>query len=110
MTRTANQDQIENEVRRIRSLSKTELRALWHLKFKSAPPKALTKDILGRACACHVQEKAFGGIDRLSLSLLESYARGPNPSGGARRYLQRGTILVREYQGERHTVTVEAGG
>ena len=110
MTRAANQEQVENEVARIRSLSKTELRALWHFKFKSPSPKALTKDILGRACAWHVQEKALGGIDRLSLSLLESYARGSNPSGGARRYLQRGTVLVREYQGERHIVTVEASG
>ena len=110
MTRIANLEQIENEVARIRSISKTELRALWHLKFKSAPPKALTKDILGRACAWHVQEKALGGIDRLSLSLLESYARGPNRPDGARRYLQRGTVLVREYQGERHVVTVEASG
>ena len=41
-------------------------------------------------------------------TLLQGLARGQKPEG--RRRLKPGTVLVREYQGERHTVTVVPGG
>src|SRR5439155_20940339 len=36
--------------------------------------------------------------------------RGDNPDPGGPRRRRPGTVLVREYQGERHTVTVGPGG
>jgi hypothetical protein len=57
--------------------------------------------------AWRLQEQAFGGLDRESLSFLDGLARhGDSP----RRRLKPGTVLVRDYHGQRHTVTVAADG
>jgi hypothetical protein len=57
--------------------------------------------------AWRLQEQAFGGLDRESLSLLEGLARR---TGSPRRRLKPGTVLVRDYHGQRHTVTVAEDG
>jgi hypothetical protein len=54
-----------------------------------------------------LQERAFGGLDRDSLSFLKNLARHERP---LRRQLKSGTVLVREYQGRRHTVTTVRDG
>ena len=99
---------VEAEVARIRTLSKDELRSLWHQIFRSAPSPALPKDLIGRILTYRIQEQAFGNLDRETLKLLASLARGrsaPRP-----RRLKLGTILVREYQGQQNAVTVAADG
>jgi len=67
---------IEAEIARIRSLTIEDLRSLWRTTFRSAPPVAFTKDLLGRDIAYCIQEKAYGGLDRATLKLLEGLARG----------------------------------
>ena len=57
--------------------------------------------------AYHLQEQAFGGLDRESLGFLDGLARH---GGSPRRHLKPGTVLVRDYQGQRHTVTVAPDG
>ena len=54
-----------------------------------------------------LQEQAFGGLDRESLRFLDGLARH---GGSPRRRLKPGTVLVRDYQGQRHTVTVVSDG
>ena len=77
--------------------------------FGAVPPKGLTKGIWGRMIAYRLQEEAFGGLDRDLVKLLDRLARGERPSEMKRR-LKPGTVLVREYQGERHTVTIMPDG
>ena len=101
---------IEAEIERIRSLGIDELRDLYRRTFRSAPPRALTRDLIGRMIAWRIQEQAYGGLDRATLKLLDGYARGRNSTAEGTRRLKAGTVLVREYQGERHTVTVVADG
>jgi Protein of unknown function (DUF2924) len=55
-----------------------------------------------------LQEEAFGGLDRATVKLLDRLARGETSE--LNRRLKAGTVLVREYRGERHTVTVVPGG
>ena len=101
---------IEAEIERIRSLGLDEVRALWRATFKKDVPKALTRDLLVRMLCWHIQEQAFGGHDREILKVLESYSRS-RPQGTERqRRLKPGTEIVREYQGERHTVVITAEG
>src|ERR1700720_2014865 len=100
---------IEAEVDHVRSLGIVALRARWRLMFGAMPPPGLTKDILARMIAYRIQEEAFGGLDRETIKLLRRLARGEKPNELNRR-LKAGTVLVREYQGERHTVTVVPGG
>jgi Protein of unknown function (DUF2924) len=96
---------IEAEIVRIRSLRRDALRRRWHVVFGRTPAAGLSKDLLRRMIAWRLQERAFGSLDRDSLTFLDGLARPDRP---ARRQLKPGTVLVRDYQGERHTVTVAA--
>jgi len=58
----------------------------------------------------HIQEQALGGLDQDTSRLLDGLARGDKPRADPSRRLKPGTVLVREYQGERHTVTVVSDG
>jgi Protein of unknown function (DUF2924) len=98
---------IAAEIDRMRSLRLDALRRQWRLAFGRVPPAVLSKDLLGRMIAARLQERAFGGLDRDSLRFLESLARHQRPP---RRQLKPGTVLVREYQGHRHTVTTVRDG
>src|SRR5215469_11489492 len=76
---------------------------------RQAPPAGLTKDIMGRMIAYRIQEEAFGGLDRETAQFLDRLASGEKINKPSRR-LKPGTVLVREYQGERHTVKVVPDG
>jgi hypothetical protein len=102
--------EIESEIIRIRSLTIDELRSLWRATFGKDAPVVLTKDLIARVLAWHVQEQAFGGFDRATLKILEGYARGRPAEPEQFRRLKPGTELVREYRGERHTVTIAPDG
>jgi Protein of unknown function (DUF2924) len=98
---------IEAEIAHLRSLALDALRRRWRVMFGRTPPAALSKDLLGRMIAYRLQERAFGGLDRESLKFLDGLARH---GGSPRRRLKPGTVLVRDYQGQRHTVTVARDG
>jgi len=106
--RSTDHETIEAEIDRIRSLGLDELRALWRTTLRSSPPPAFTKDLMARFICWHIQEQTHGGVDANTAKLLDGLARGDKP--GADRRLKPGTVLVREYQGDRHTVTVVPGG
>ena len=59
--------------------------------------------------ADRLQEEAFGTLDRATLKLLDGLARRDG-SRTAERNLKIGTVLVRDYQGQRHTVMVAPEG
>jgi Protein of unknown function (DUF2924) len=105
--RSSDREAIEVEIDRIRSLGLDDLRTLWRTTFRSCPPKGFTKDLVARFICWHIQEQAFGGLDPQTTKLLDGYMRNNKPPD---RRLKAGTVLVREYQGERHTVTVVPGG
>jgi hypothetical protein len=100
---------IEAEVNHIRCLGIDALRQRWRLMFGAIPPKALGKDLLARMIAYRIQEQAYGGLDRATLRLLHGLAEG-SKAKRIQRHLKPGTVLVREYRGERHTVTVVPDG
>jgi Protein of unknown function (DUF2924) len=101
---------IAAEIDRIRSLGVDELRSLWRATFRTSPPRGFTKDLIARFLCWHIQEQAFGGLDLKTANHLASLARGDRSRADRPRRLKPGTALVREYQGERHTVTVVANG
>jgi hypothetical protein len=65
---------------------------------------------MARFICWHIQEQALGGHDPDTAKILDSFARGDKPGADGPRRLKPGTVLVREYQGERHTVTIVPGG
>src|SRR5258706_3604141 len=106
--RSPDPEGLEAEIDRVRSLGLEGLRARWRTTFRSSPPPALTKDLMARMVAWEIQEQALGGLDAATEKLLDSLARGEKLE--SKRRLKTGTVLVREYQGGRHTVTVVPGG
>jgi hypothetical protein len=97
------------EIERVRSLSGFALRRRWQAVFGRAAPEQLTADLLRRMIANRLQEEAFGTLDRDTLKVLDGLA-GRGGSRPWERSLKVGTVLVRDYQGRRHTVTVAREG
>ena len=100
---------VEAEIKRVRSLLGAALGRRWQAEFGRPPPRSPGVELLRRMIANRIQEEAFGTLDRATLKLLDGLAR----RGGARRgerNLKIGTVLVRDYQGRRHTVTVAPEG
>jgi hypothetical protein len=100
---------IEAEIGRVRSLGVEAIRTLWRTSFRSSPPPGFSRDLIARFLCWHIQERTFGGLDPNTAKHLSGLARGDRPPDRPRR-LKPGTVLLREYQGERHTVTVVADG
>jgi DUF2924 family protein len=100
---------VEAEIERVRSLSGAALRRRWQSEFGRPLPRSLSVELLRRMIANRLQEEAFGTLDRATLKLLEGLARRDSARRGERN-LKIGTVLVRDYQGSRHTVTVAAEG
>jgi hypothetical protein len=101
---------IETEIARIQTLKPDEVKALWRDTFRKEVLKALTRDLLVRTLCWHIQERALGGHSPAILKLLAGYTRGKPGETDRLRRLKPGTELVREYQGERHTVVITAEG
>jgi hypothetical protein len=96
---------IADEISRLSRLPLRELRAAWQAEFRRPPPKGLWRDLLLRTLAWRIQEQAFGGHDNATLGLLE--AHGQKRGGDQRcQRLKAGTVLIRDFGGVRHTVTI----
>src|SRR6202049_5074569 len=100
---------VEAEIERVRSLSGAALRRRWQADFGRPLASGLPAELLGRMIANRIQEEAFGTLDRATLKLLEGLARRDGARRGERN-LKIGTVLVRDYQGRRHAVTVAPDG
>jgi hypothetical protein len=111
--RTVDAAAIEAEVELLRSMPIVELRALWRTKFKSEPPKAFGPDLLRHSIAYKIQEDAYGGLDRATTRLLKQLIEQFAKSNGRivlPRRIKPGAVLIREWKGERHQVTVLEDG
>jgi hypothetical protein len=108
--RSTDRAQIEAEIDQIRSLGLDALRKRWTIMFGGAPPAGLTKDIIARMIANRIQEEAYGGHGREIVRILDGLSRGEKGNVELNLRLKPGTVLVREYSGERHTVTIVPDG
>ena len=104
---------IEEEVARIQVMNIAQLRAMWRVQMKSEPPKAFGPDLLRRSLAYRIQEKAYGGLDAKTSRLLNQLIAQSAKNAGKiilPRRTKPGTMMVREWKGKRHTVTVTQDG
>jgi Protein of unknown function (DUF2924) len=105
---------IAAELTRLEALTNFELRGEWRRLHAMQPPKSLSRDLLLRGITYKIQERAFGGLSKSLLRKL-SGIEAETPPGISRKASPRtavkaGTRLVREWNGETHTVLVHADG
>jgi hypothetical protein len=83
------------------------LRSIWRTSNKTEPPKGLSRDLLARVLAHQVQEDALGDLEPRIMRLLDRVAADKDSNA---RSIKLGSIIIREYQGALHEVTVAPGG
>jgi hypothetical protein len=102
-------ESVAAEISRLSGLPLKQLKAAWTAEFCREVPKAMWRDLLLRSLAWRLQEKAFGGHDRATLKLLEEC--GHRKPGDQRcQRLKTGTVLIRDFEGTRYTVSIVPGG
>ena len=98
------------EVSLLESLDVEQLRARWKILFKTEAPPRFSRDLLMRAVAYRIQERVLGGLKPATRRLFERVsqdARARRPIRVAPvRKLAPGALLIRQWGGAKHQVTV----
>jgi hypothetical protein len=101
------------DLERLAPLSKSALAAEFERLYHRRPPRYIYREMLLRAVAHAWQVEASGGPDRSlqrRLARLAEQLRRQGKVTATRTSLKPGTQLLRDWQGETHTVTVTEGG
>ena len=90
------------------------LRREWRRLYRSHPPKRAGRDLLARAIAYRLQERARGGLSAATKRKLRTFAEQLE-SGDGNAFdpgivLKPGAKLVREWHGKTYTVVVLENG
>ncbi len=97
----------------VNNLSLDALRIEWRQLYRSPPPR-LSLDLMRRAIAYRIQEKAYGGLSRASKrtlkQLIAQLESSDQVTPEARQTVRPGARLVREWNGRTYTVTVTEDG
>ena len=108
---------VEVDTHDLDRLSRDELRALWAKELGEQPPATLGRDVLALGISYTRQERHQGGFSKPFVReldhLLDQVLRGDRtemPTALTTALPRRGTILVREWQGATHQVTVGDDG
>ena len=104
---------VEAEIAGLLDRSTQELRRAWRQLHRTGPPLGLSRDLLIRALAYQLQERAHGGASAALRRRLQSLA-----SASAKGALavdtgmvpKAGTTLVRQWRGHTHSVLVHKDG
>jgi hypothetical protein len=111
--RSSKIDDIEAEIAGLPDRSTHELRLAWRRLYRRHPPLGLSRDLMIRALANKMQERAHGGPSRSLKRRLHTLA-GEFEKGSLSLdpgvVLKTGAKLVREWGGHTHTVLVVEDG
>jgi hypothetical protein len=105
----ADRDRVAEQLRRLPDLDRIALGERWVSFFGQAPPRRTSRSLMLRAVAYKMQERAFGGLKAATRRLLQE----PASTGGTvapSREARPGTVLLREWQGVTHQVSVIEDG
>ena len=109
VTQPINPEDIAIAIDRLSNLPLKELRVAWRAEFRREPPKGLWRNLLLRTLSWRLQEKAFGGHDKATLEMLKACSQN-RPGDTRSQQLKPGTVLIRDFEGVRHTVTIMPKG
>jgi hypothetical protein len=102
-------EKISAEIAALAAFGINDLKSRWHELYDTEPPPRISRELLTRAIAYRLQEKVFGVLAPATRRLLERVA-DDRPSHRGRlshaRKAAPGTLLIREWRGKAHQVTV----
>jgi len=103
-------DNLSAEITNLQVIDIAALGQHWIHLYGTQPPPRISRDLLTRAVAYRLQEKVLGGLRPSTRRLLKQVAEAATARRPIRATLQRrlkpGTVLLREWGGLRHQVTV----
>jgi hypothetical protein len=111
---TAAPDAIARELAQLAKCSINTLRARWRGEFRCDPPPAFGPDLLRRSLASKLQEDAYGKLSAATQRELDrqvaTLEKNPTARVALLRRIKPGSVLVRDWKGKSHRVTVLARG
>ena len=115
MPRQTSSEEIARLVRAVSDQSRKTLVEQWVAAYGRPPPKGISRRLLERAAAYHLQVAVLGGLrPAISRRLFRGGGDDSPPHAAERRQgvvrLSSGTRLVREWNGRTHTVEVTDDG
>jgi hypothetical protein len=107
-------EKLADEIAGLQSLDVAQLKARWRTLYKTEAPARFSRDLLIRAVAYRLQERALGGLKPTTRRLFErvaddARARQPLKVVSVRK-LEPGAVLIREWNGVKHKVVVLESG
>jgi hypothetical protein len=105
----AEPDELYGELASLPALGPERLKERWRILYGTEPPPRISEDLLRRA----IQERAFGGLKPSTRRLLQRIAEDARPRSSSATptcRLSAGAVLIREWQGTSHQVTVLEDG
>src|SRR5215469_11161102 len=98
------------EIALLESLNVDQLRARWESLYETEAPRRFSRDLLIRAVAYRMQEQVLGGLKPATRRLFERVCQSTRARQKIRvdpvRKLALGALLIREWGGTKHQVTV----
>jgi hypothetical protein len=111
--RSADIADVEREIAELVDSSTRDLRMAWRQLHRTEPPPGLSRDLIIRALAHHLQERTYGGTTRplrRRLQILAAEFEAGASYTDSKIVLKTGTTLLRQWRGHAHTVLVREDG
>ncbi len=110
----SSEDAVAARLQALAEMDYAALRNEWRRLYRAHPPKRVSRDLLQLGVAWKIQEKANGGLSAVLKRRLADLAKTMEQDGDIARNrvarLKPGAKLIREWQGETHTVAVLEDG
>jgi len=106
-------EKISAEIAALAALSINDLKSRWRESYDTEPPLRISRELLTRAIAYRLQEREFGGLAPATRRLLQRVADDLSSHRAilsVARKAAPGTLLIREWRGRTHQVTVHDDG
>jgi hypothetical protein len=102
-------EELAQEIARLLALDVPALRKEWTRLLGAKPSPQLGRVLMVRVIAYRLQERAFGGLRPSAQRILDRVCDGRaeiSQEHVPKRRARAGTVLIREWRGVRHRVTV----
>ena len=102
-------DALASEIASLSKLGIDELRERWKTLYGKEPSGYIGRSLMIRAIAYRLQERALGGLKPSTQRVLDRIGAGRSEAGLEpipTRRASAGTVLIREWRGVSHRVTV----